>query len=162
MTLPEWLRLDGTLPSSTARWGVLGGMFVLLVIIVAVAMGPGDVAKADRPYADWNGGTTAEGDVVLTHEGGDTIPRETLRIRGDALNDTITDLGDGADERIVQPFDDRIVSQGDTLVISADALNEGTVVLRWEKSDGTRSATLAQLDYPAGSDETPQIENVSG
>ena len=162
MTLPEGLRLDRSLSSSTTKWSVLGGTFVLAVIVIALAMGPSDVAKADRPYADWNWGTTAEGDVVLLHEGGDTISRETLRIQGDALNGTITDLGDGADERIVQPFDDSVVSEGDTLVINADSLSEGTVALRWKNSDGTRSATLAQLDYPTDFSETPRSENVSG
>lgn len=162
MMLPEWLRLDGSRSLSTAKWGVLGGTFVLLVIVIALVMGPSEVARADRPYADWKWETTAEGDVVLVHEGGDTIPRKTLRIQGDALNGTITNLGDGADERIVQPFDDSVVSEGDTLVINADFLNEGPVVLLWKSLDGTRSATLAQLDYPTDFNETPRSENASG
>lgn len=162
MMLPEWLRLDGSRSSSTAKWGVLGGTFVLLVIVIALVMGPSDVAKADRPYADWNWETTAEGNVVLIHEGGDTIPRETLWIQGDALNGTITDLGDEVDERLVEPFDDSVVSEGDTLVINADFLNEGAVVLRWKNSDGTRSATLAQLDYPTDFSGTSRSENASG
>lgn len=78
-------------------------------------------------------------DVVLTHEGGDSIPRDTLGIYGDALNDTITDLGDGTDERIMQPFDGPVVSQNDTLVINSDSLNEGTVLLLWKKPDSTMS-----------------------
>lgn len=162
MSPPQWLQRDVSGSLSTVKWGVLVALFVSLVIVVALTVGPSEVAKADRPYADWDWEMTAEGNVVLTHDGGDTISRETLWIRGDALNGTITDLGDGADERIVQPFDDPVVSEDDTLVLNADSLNEGTVVLHWKNSDGTRSATLAQLDYPTDFSETPRSENASG
>lgn len=154
MSLPEWLRLDTSLSSSHVRWGVLGGTFVLLVIVVTLAMVPGDVVREDRPYADWNWTTTTDGDFALTHEGGDTIPRETLRVRGDALDGTVSDLGDGTDERIAAPFDDRVVSRGDTLVLDQNSLRDGTVVLHWKKPDGSSSATLAQLDYPADFEST--------
>lgn len=134
-------------------------LFVLAVIVVAMATSTGDVAKADRPYADWDWGTTDDGDVVLTHKGGEAIPRDTVEILGDALNGTISDLGDSGDERIVKPFDDSVVSKGDTLVISSEALNEGTVVLYWKKPSSDQSATLAHLEYPIGFNRPPYTLN---
>lgn len=159
MSPPQWLQLDVSGSLSAVKWGVLVALFVILVIVVAMVTGTGDVVKADRPYADWEWGTTDDGDVVLTHEGGDSIPRDTVEILGDALEGTISALGDSGDERIVKPFDDRVVSEGDTLVISSEALNEGTVVLYWKKPSSDQSATLAQLDYPADFKRTTDAIN---
>lgn len=150
------LRVNGKWSRSTVKWSVLGGLFVLSVIVAAVAVGPHDVARADRPYADWSWGTTADGDVVLTHDGGEAIPRETVQVLGSALDGPITDLGDGSEERLVHPFGDGTISRGDTLVIDADSLEEGDVVLYWQEPDGNQSATLAYLDYRPDVDSTPR------
>ena len=152
---------DGRWSLSTAGWAVLGGLFVLAVVVAAVAVGPNDVAKADRPYADWSWGTTADGDVVLSHDGGETIPRETVQILGSALDGPITDLGDGSDERLVEPFGEEVVSRGGRLVIDGDSLTEGSVVLYWQEPDGNQSATLAHLDHPADLETTPRRQPTS-
>ena len=138
--------------------GVSGvALFVILVIVVAMVTGTGDAVKPDRQYGDSGlGERRTNGHMVLTHEGGDSIPRDTVGLYGDALNGTITDFGDSGDERIVKPFDENVVSEGDTLAISSDALNEGTVVLL---RDSEQSASLTHLDYPTDFNRTPDAIN---
>lgn len=148
MGLLQQLRTDGALSLSTVQWALLVGLLVVAVSLVAVSMGPGDQVGPIHPEAEWAWSETADGDVALTHEGGDRIDRDTLRLVGDALPGTATDLGDREDARLVQPFEDDVVSRGDSLVIDGDALEDGSVALHWHAPDSDQSATLAHLDYP--------------
>lgn len=149
MALFEGLRPGEAVSLSPAQWVVLIGLLVATVSLVAVATQPGDQVGPVNPQAEWAWSATADGDVALTHEGGDSVERATLRLVGDALEGTVSDLGDGDDARIVQPFGSGVVSRGDALVIDGGALDDGSVTLRWHAPDGDQSATLAQLDYPA-------------
>lgn len=148
MGLLERLRPDGAVSLSSAQWAVLVGLLVVAVSIVTVSTGPGDQVRPANPQGEWTWSATTDGDVALTHEGGDSVDRASLRLVGEALADPVPDLGEGEDARIVQPFGDGVVSQGDALVIDGDALDEGSVALRWHDPGGDQSATLAHLDYP--------------
>lgn len=150
MALLEQLRSDGAVSLSTAQWAVLVGVLVVAVSLLAAGLGPRDQVGPVNPVAEWTWNETADGDVALAHEGGDSIDRDSLRLVGDALSGTATNLGDGDDARIVQPFEDDVVSRGDSLVIDGDALEDGSVALRWHAPDSDQSATLAYLDYPGG------------
>lgn len=152
MGLLDRLRNDRAVSLSSAQWAVLVGLLVFAVSLVAVSIGPGDQVGPVHPQAEWTWSTTPDGDFALAHEGGDSIERESLRLIGDALAGTVTDLGDGDDERIVQPFEDGDVSSDDSIVIDGDALEVGSVVTYWQAPDGDQGATLASLDYPAGLD----------
>lgn len=148
MGLLERIRPDWAVSLSSAQWAVLVGLLVVAVSIVTVSMGPGDQVGPVNPQAEWTWSKTADGDVALTHEGGDSVDRAALGLVGEALADPVSDLGDGDDARIVQPFGNGVVSQGDALVIDGGALDEGSVALRWYAPGGDQSATLAHLDYP--------------
>lgn len=156
MGVLEPFQQDGAVSLSSIQWAVLIGLLVVAVSLVAIGLQPGDQVGPVNPLAEWTWSTTADSDVVLTHEGGDSIDRDSLRLTGDALGGTVSDLGHGSDARLVRPFGDPVVSRGDSLVIDGDALEDGSVALRWHATDSDQSATLASLEYPDDFDGPPR------
>lgn len=73
---------------------------------------------------------TVEGSIIVTHEGGDSIPADSLSIHVD-----------GQEERDWET-DDQAISEGDSVSV---AVNPGqTVALVWEAEDGSASEVLLE------------------
>lgn len=122
------------------------------VVAITVFLPPSDQQGPVNPQAQWEW-NTSDGDVVVTHDGGDGIPREelTIVITDDGDAETITNLNTGSDHRIVRPFPNEFVTAGDSLVLDGGKIDSDRIAIRWE-SEG-RSAMLSETRYPPAEHE---------
>lgn len=128
---------------------------VVLILIIGSVLGiifftvylPDGQLEPVGPNVEWEW-QAENGDVIITHAGGESISRNTLYLYGDALDGNISNLGNRNDPRIKQPFDDKDVSQGDSMTLDGNALNEGEIRLIWRDRDSGQTSHLVTFEYP--------------
>ncbi|MFD1586276.1 hypothetical protein ACFR9U_04740 [Halorientalis brevis] len=100
---------------------------------------------------EYEGGETNVGTVTITHDGGDTIRRDELSIRGEGFapipDVDMTGPGEWQGSASGEIDDGPAVVAGDHVTIGAESDYDFSVV--WESEDGEMSATLAADTGPA-------------
>jgi len=137
---------------------------ILAAVIATFVLGLGDQITTTSPQAsfsfDWDGSSGSDGNLDITHSGGDTITAGDLYIRGDnggggaALggNWHQYESGVGSDSEITAG-NQITIGDGDSSGThdSADTEeigSDGEVDVVWERQDGDSSATLGSWDGP--------------
>lgn len=130
---------------------------ILAAVIGTFVLGLGDSVQETSPNTQWDWSEIDNDDLQLTHDGGDSVNTEQLRLTGDGLDVDIDDLSDesnfaaAAGPEDVFPGDS--VSAGDSVTLQqGDELinsGEGEVRLVWESDGGGQSSTLTTYDWVA-------------
>ena len=127
---------------------VVAGLVAVLGTFVlgpGAAPGVGGGPSETAPQVSWGFAYDAgTGRLTVTHEGGDLVRADRLRLVGEGVpTGTWTTLGGetgaGRDGRPV-------VTAGDSLTVDADP---GTVRVVWDPADSDASATVGRYDVPA-------------
>jgi hypothetical protein len=129
---------------------LLGLGFIVVVAFVGTYIGAPGGPNPETPHSvDWEF-ETADGEVRLTHNGGMDVPRSSLFLtiehpeREDAR---ISDLGNSTSRWVVSSFSNKIITEGDTLVLAEPERQDTVIYLYWNGSDGT--SILASYDSPS-------------
>jgi hypothetical protein len=126
---------------------LLGLGFMLVVVFVGTYVGlPGGQTPETPHTVDWVFGTD-DGEVLLTHNGGMDVPRDSLFLtieRTESDDERISDLGTRDHRRIVSAFSDDTVTKGETLILAEPEREIQSIYLHWNGSDGT--SILASYD----------------
>ena len=117
---------------------------ILAAVIGTFVLGLGDQVQQTSPNAQWDWETDSSDQVILTHEGGDSVDATTLGLRGDGMSSTADDLSSGQ----TPGFGEDELSAGSSMTIGTgnlDDTNGGEIRLIWQ-SEGS-SSTLTTYDY---------------
>jgi flagellin-like protein len=115
---------------------------ILAAVIGTFVLGLGDQVQQTSPNAQWDWETDSSDQVILTHEGGDSVDATLLGLRGNGMSSTADDLsGTGPG------FNEAELSAGSSMTIATGNLNGagGEIRLIWQ-SEGS-SSTLSTYDY---------------
>jgi len=115
---------------------------------------PGPAIESESPGApqvsfafDYESTGDGVGRLTITHEGGDTVARDALFLRGNGFATV-----DGADQTEPGPWQGSASSDGDGVVagdsVTVGVTSEYVLNVVWEPSDGDSSATLAVNEGP--------------
>jgi len=121
---------------------------ILAAVIASFVLGLGDQAQQTTPQAsftfeyDESVGNADEGDLTITHDGGDTINAQSLYIRGSNL---ASHTGNWADDL---SYSGTEVSAGNSLTLGSDVPDDYDARVIYEPPEGDQSATLAQDSGP--------------
>ncbi|WP_181685656.1 type IV pilin [Halorhabdus salina] len=118
--------------------GVISILGILLLIVGAIfgtfvmEMGASQGEASVPPQAVFGFESDDSGAVVITHEGGDMVPRSALEVRSPGT---------------VSEWPDDEIAAGDSITVTE--LESGDAIrVVWESPDGEKASVLATYDVP--------------
>jgi flagellin-like protein len=140
------MKLNRILTDDEAVSPVIGVILMVAITVILAAvigtfvLGLGDQVQDTAPQASFNFEFGGSSDIIVTHDGGDTIPSEaTLEVSGPAGTQTFDSSGSSdisAGAQSTHAYGDIASNSGDTVRVV------------WTAPNGGNSATLGKADRP--------------
>ncbi|MBX0321556.1 type IV pilin N-terminal domain-containing protein [Halomicroarcula sp. F13] len=130
---------------------------ILAAVIATFVLGLGDQVSNTAPQASFSfdyDSATGDGELDITHDGGDTIEAQNLQITSDTSFDgtgTVSGQTSAAFTEFAAYSDGSEISAGTSVTIEASSsgdLDDGTVRVTFQSDQGDNSATLAEWSGP--------------
>lgn len=117
---------------------------ILAAVIGAFVLGLGDQIQQTTPQASFSFDYDNEGNVMITHDGGQSIPAEQLYVVGHVGGDEAwTDIPGSS----LEPGDD--VRAGTSVTVNVEGQEGETIRVIWRSEGDDLSSTLARFTVPS-------------
>ncbi|PSP47018.1 type IV pilin [Halobacteriales archaeon QH_7_69_31] len=117
---------------------------ILAAVIGTFVLGLGSEIQSTTPQVDFTFQEQSNGNLDITHDGGDKVQAENLNVTGTGSS-PITNCQSGGGGTNSWSTE---ISAGDTCTVTDSELDSGeTVRVTWESDDGSQTGTLARYDY---------------
>ena len=119
---------------------------ILAAVIGTFVLGLGSQVQSTSPNAQFTFNEESNGNLSMTHDGGDSVDVRNLNVTYDGAGDLNCQTNGSANSE--WSGGDTEVTAGDACTLANGKLSDGdTVRIVWESDDGSNSATLADYEY---------------
>jgi flagellin-like protein len=112
---------------------------ILAAVIGTFVLGLGSEVQ-ETPAAQFTFEETSSDEVMITHDGGDPVSRDNLKVVDSAGGEYCTPSS-------TNDWSDTEVSAGDSCTTDGMSSTDGELRVTWESDDGSTTDTLARYDY---------------
>ena len=126
-------------------------LMVAITVILAAVIGTfvlslGSDLQNNPPNAQFTFSQEDNGNLTMTHDGGDSVDVEKMSVTYDGSDDLSCQTNGAANDE--WSGGDAELTAGDSCTLDNSKLTDGdTIRITWESDDGGTSATLAKYEY---------------